>query len=288
MSARSSRSPSKPPSDHTLSRRTTSLDGCARGSLTGTRSSRGSVQKARWQHGFRRKLGMTGAGAAFGSTTVPGTIHLAASGVQGPWFLSLDHVGVIEELNLLAADMAGPGLACYAFDALGGLVDGVLPRIYQLAASLPDAALREFQFEGQGSARRPPRPSRWSSRSSARTYSVGAIDYLAVPLPADRDHRPGPAARLAHRARKECAAAPTLTVSMSITACCSGRVWDAAFDRGLFRDLQRQLPRPAAILSGPKRGGPSRAAGDFRPANPKAQETARLAPRQAVLFSDHK
>lgn len=81
---------------------------------------------------------------AFGSTTVPGTIHLAATGAQGPWFLALDHPGIIEELDLPVIRTSGPGLARYAFDTLGGLY-GVLPRIYQLAGSLPDAPLREFQ-----------------------------------------------------------------------------------------------------------------------------------------------
>lgn len=34
--------------------------------------------------------------AAFASTTVPGTLSLAAAGDHGPWFLALDHGGVAE------------------------------------------------------------------------------------------------------------------------------------------------------------------------------------------------
>lgn len=105
---------------------------------------REECEKAAWQHGFRRNLDTDAGWAAFGSTTAHGTIHLAAAGLQGPWYLALDHAGVIEELGLPSAEMPGPGLARYVFDTLGALY-AVLPRIYQLAASLPDAPLREFQ-----------------------------------------------------------------------------------------------------------------------------------------------
>ena len=55
--------------------------------------------KAAWQNGFRRPLGEQDGWAAFASTTAPGTIHLAASGPQGPWLLALDHLGVIEAMD---------------------------------------------------------------------------------------------------------------------------------------------------------------------------------------------
>ena len=41
---------------------------------------REQCEKATWQHGFRRKLDESGGWAGFGSTTLPGTIHLAAAG----------------------------------------------------------------------------------------------------------------------------------------------------------------------------------------------------------------
>jgi hypothetical protein len=105
---------------------------------------REECEKAAFQNGFRRRLGESAGWAGFASTTAPGTIHIAAASAQGPWFLALDHAGAIEELGLPAADMPGPGIARYAFDTLGKLY-AVLPRIYQLAASLPDAPLREFE-----------------------------------------------------------------------------------------------------------------------------------------------
>lgn len=100
--------------------------------------------KAAGQNGFRRKLKQTDGWAGFGSTTVPGKLYLAASGAQGPWYLALDHAGVIEELGLTQATMPGPGLARYAFTTLGDLYS-VLPHIYRLSASLPEGPLMEFQ-----------------------------------------------------------------------------------------------------------------------------------------------
>lgn len=105
---------------------------------------REECEKAAWQNGFRRPFGGPSGWAGFASTTVPGTIHLAAAGPQGPWYLALDHGGVIEELALPPAALPGPGLSRHAFDTLRELY-GALSRVYQLSASLPDAPLREFE-----------------------------------------------------------------------------------------------------------------------------------------------
>lgn len=105
---------------------------------------REECQKAAWQHGYRRVLDETDGWAAFGSTTAPGTIWLAAAGEQGPWFLAIDHAGVAAELDLPAADLRGPGLARSSFPSLTELYV-VLTRVYQLATSLPDAPLNLFR-----------------------------------------------------------------------------------------------------------------------------------------------
>jgi len=105
---------------------------------------REECQKAASQNGFRRILKEEAGWAAFGSTTAKGTICLAATGPSGPWYLALDHRGVIEELGLPAADAAGPGGARFAFDTLGALYP-VLRRVYELGVSLPDAPLKEFE-----------------------------------------------------------------------------------------------------------------------------------------------
>lgn len=103
-------------------------------------------EKAASQNGYRRSLGEEGGWASYDSTTAKGTIHLAAAGDSGPWFLALDHPGVIEALECPRSDMPGPGLARYAFESLTELYS-VMPRVYGLGASLPDAPLKEFQAE---------------------------------------------------------------------------------------------------------------------------------------------
>lgn len=106
---------------------------------------REECEKVAWQNGFRRILGEEAGWAAFGSTTAHGTIQLAAAGAQGPWLLALDHVGIIQELGLSVAEIPGPAEARFAFDSLGALY-AALCRAYQLAVSLPDAPLREFEL----------------------------------------------------------------------------------------------------------------------------------------------
>jgi hypothetical protein len=92
---------------------------------------REECQKVASQYGFRRVLGQEAGWAAFASTTARGAIHLAAAGIHGPWFLALDHAGIIAELGLPAAAMPGPGKARYAFDTLGELYVA-LNRVYAL------------------------------------------------------------------------------------------------------------------------------------------------------------
>ena len=107
---------------------------------------RNEFQRATYNSGFRRELGYTKdwqGWTSFQSTTVPGTIHLAAASDQGPWFIALDHEGVIEVLDIPSSSVLGPAHIRYQLDTLGDL-DTVLKRIYQLAASLPDAPLRDF------------------------------------------------------------------------------------------------------------------------------------------------
>jgi hypothetical protein len=104
--------------------------------------------KATWQNGYRRRLGEHGGWAAFGSTTAKGTVYLAADGVHGPWYLGLDHSGVIDELALPAIDLPGPGLTHFVFDALGTLY-AILSRVYELGVSLPNGPLEVFVAQTQ-------------------------------------------------------------------------------------------------------------------------------------------
>lgn len=101
-------------------------------------------RKAAWQHGYRLPLGEHAGWAGYGSTTAKGTIHLAAARSSGPWFLALDHAGVAEELTHPLAEMAGPGLARYTFATLTDLY-AMLPKIYTLGLTLPEAPLEDFR-----------------------------------------------------------------------------------------------------------------------------------------------
>lgn len=105
---------------------------------------REECEKAAWQNGFRRPVEGAPGWTGFASTTAPGTIHLAAAGPQGPWYLALDHGGVIKELALPPTALPGPGLSRHAVGSLRELY-GVLSRVYRLSASLHDAPLREFE-----------------------------------------------------------------------------------------------------------------------------------------------
>lgn len=105
---------------------------------------REECQKAASQNGFRRILGEEAGWAAFGSTTAKGTIYLAAADLSGPWYLALEHLGVIRELNLPEANISGPGRTRFVFTTLGTLY-AALHRTYGLGVSLPDAPLQEFE-----------------------------------------------------------------------------------------------------------------------------------------------
>lgn len=101
-------------------------------------------QKVAWQNGFRRAMGESGGWARYGSTTAKGTIWLAAGGPEGPWFLALDHAGILEEMSLSQADLPGPGLARYAWPSLSALY-AVMLRVYELGVTLPDGPLEDFR-----------------------------------------------------------------------------------------------------------------------------------------------
>lgn len=53
-------------------------------------------QKVAWQNGYRRALGEADGWGRYESTTAKGTVWLAAAGHDGPWFLALDHLGIVE------------------------------------------------------------------------------------------------------------------------------------------------------------------------------------------------
>ena len=207
---------------------------------------RQECEKAAFQNGFRRRLGESEGWAGFGSTTAPGTIHLAAAGAQGPWFLALDHAGVIEELDMPAVDMPGPGLARYAFASLGELY-ALLPRVYQLAASLPDAPLRAFETKVRDLPKTTEAERLVVQRIGQDVFRSGLIDYWQgrCPLTGITDTA---LLRASHIVPwKDCASdAERLDVHNGLLL---SALWDAAFDRGLVTFDDEGLPQFSPSLS---------------------------------------
>ncbi len=207
---------------------------------------REECEKAAWHHGFRRKLITAEGWAGFGSTTVPGTIHLAASGGNGPWFLALDHAGVIEELNLPAGVVPGPGLARYRFEMLGQLY-GVLLRVYQLAGSLPDAPLLEFQTKIKNLPTTTEAERLVVQRIGQDIFRAGLIEYWqgCCPLTGISDTA---LLRASHIVPwKNCANdAARLDVHNGLLL---SALWDAAFDRGLVSFDDDGRPQFSSRLS---------------------------------------
>lgn len=204
---------------------------------------REECEKAAWQHGFRRNLGVDGGWAAFGSTTAHGTVHLAAAGPQGPWYLALDHPGVIEELGLPPVEMPGPALARYAFDTLGALY-AVLPRVYQLAASLPDAPLRKYIAKTRGLPKSTEAERLVVQRVGQDIFREGLMDYWQARCPLTGITDPA-LLRASHIIPwKDCVTdAERLDVHNGLLL---SALWDAAFDCGLvtFDDEGRPVFSP--------------------------------------------
>ena len=207
---------------------------------------RQECDKVAFQNGFRRKLGENEGWVGFSSTTVPGTIHLAAGGAQGPWFLALDHTGVIEELDMPAVDMPGPGHTRYAFGTLGQVYI-VLPRIYQLAASLPDAPLREFETKIKDLPKTTEAERLVVQRIGQDIFRMGLSEYWQgrCPLTGITDTA---LLRASHIIPwKDCVSdAERLDVHNGFLL---SALWDAAFDRGLVTFNDEGQPQFSPFLS---------------------------------------
>ena len=187
-------------------------------------------RKAAWQNGYRRALGEVAGWVQYGSTTAKGTIRLGASGTMGPWFLAIDHVGVLEELEHPQTDIEGPGIARYSFATLAELYT-VLSRVYTLALTLPDRPLDDFlcATEGLPSATEAERLvvqriGQQIFRDRLMTYWYGRCPLTGITDPA--------LLRASHIVPwKSCRNdAERLAIHNGLLL---SALWDAAFDRGL-------------------------------------------------------
>lgn len=106
-------------------------------------------QKVASDNGYRRAMGEKDGWVRYGSTTAKGSVWFAAVGYEGPWFMALDHNGIIEELDSPPADVLGPGLVRFCYPTLTALY-AVMPRVYQLGVTLPDGPLEEFRVAVAG------------------------------------------------------------------------------------------------------------------------------------------
>lgn len=202
--------------------------------------------KAAEQHGFRRRMGEVDGWAVFKSTTAQGTIWLAAAAPSGPWFLALDHSGVIAEANLQPHLFPGPGISRYRFETLRELYS-VLPRLYRLAASLPDAPLLAFQEKVRELPRKTEAERLLVQRIGQGVFRESLLEYWSgeCPLSGIRDT---PLLRASHIVPwKDCADdAERLDVHNGLLL---SALWDAAFDRGLVTFADDGTPIFSVVLS---------------------------------------
>jgi hypothetical protein len=208
---------------------------------------RQECDKASSQNGFRREQGEVNGWRRYGSTTTQGSIWLAHDDA-GSWLLALDHSGVIAELGVQPTQLDGPGFARFSFANLTQLY-GVLPRVYQLAASLPDAPLREFQEKTKDLPRTTEAERLVVQRVGQEVFRDGLIDYWQgrCPLTGISDTA---LLRASHIIPwKDC---PTDAERLDVhNGLLLSALWDAAFDRGLvtFNDDGRPVFSPALSAS---------------------------------------
>ncbi len=203
-------------------------------------------RKLAWQNGYRRPLGERDGWAGFGSTTAQGAIHLAAASPSGPWFLALDHTGIAAELGLSTAEMPGPGLARYVFATLGEFYT-VMPRVYDLGVSLPDAPLEAFHAATRSLPTTTEAERLVVQRVGQDIFRNGLLAYWqgCCPLTGITDTALLRASHIIPWAACE-SDAERLDVHNGLLL---SALWDAAFDRGLVTFDQDGRPEFSSSLS---------------------------------------
>ena len=109
---------------------------------------RTELRQAAWDNGYRVAHENDGAWLSYASTTAHGQLWLAAEGDRGPWWVAIEHPGVLADLGPGDA-IASPGSAAYRLADKPALYDR-LDGIYRLGVSLPDAPLQEFEHAVAG------------------------------------------------------------------------------------------------------------------------------------------
>lgn len=207
---------------------------------------REECEKAAWQNGYRRVLGEEEGWAAFGSTTAHGRIWLAGASSNGPWYLALEHPGVAAELNLPKSNLPGPGLVRHIFPSLTALY-AILPRLYQLAISLPDAPLIAFHQRTDQLPKSTEAERLVVQRIGQNIFRDSLMDYWQGRCPLTGITDP-PLLRASHIVPwSECSDdAQRLDVHNGLLL---SALWDAAFDRALVTFDDEGYPRFSPKLS---------------------------------------
>jgi hypothetical protein len=161
----------------------------------------------------------------------------------GPWFLSIDHAGVAEELAALPpAPCSGPGLATYAFPTLSAL-HAALDRVYRLGVSLPEAPLTRFRARTAGFPQTTEAERLVVQRIGQDVFRAALMDYWGGRCPITGIIDPA-LLRASHIVPwAECDDAQRLDVHNGVLL---SALWDAAFDAGLvsFADDGSALASP--------------------------------------------
>ncbi len=199
--------------------------------------------KAAFDNGFRKEQEWRDGWRPYQSTTARGTIHLAGAGRDGPWFLAVDHPGIVAELPWQPADMPGPGHARYAFDTTTELHEAVT-RVYQLGVSLPDTPLEQFRERTRTMPRSTEAERRVIQRVGQNIFRESLMEYWAGRCPLTGIAEPA-LLRASHiRPWAQCETdEQRLDVHNGLLL---SALWDAAFDAGLvsFDDEGRPVFSP--------------------------------------------
>ncbi|MCT2538747.1 HNH endonuclease [Sedimentimonas flavescens] len=190
---------------------------------------RQECDKVAFQNGFRRRHDECNGWKHYSSTTAQGSIWLARD-ADDLWLLAIDHGGVIKELGIPSVAIEGPGLARYSFATLAQLY-AVMPRLYQLANSLPDAPLQDYLHRTINLPNTTEAERLVIQRVGQEVFRERLVDYWQgeCPLTGITD---GALLRASHiRPWADCTSdEERLDVHNGLLL---SALWDAAFDRGL-------------------------------------------------------
>jgi hypothetical protein len=206
---------------------------------------RQECDKIAFQNGFRRTHDETDGWRRYSSTTAQGSIWLGYE-VAGSWVLALDHAGVMAEIGFEPAEVDGPGIARFRFASLTVLY-AAMPRLYELAVSLPDAPLQEFLHRTKGMPKTTETERLVVQRLGQNIFRDRLIDYWQgqCPLTGITDRA---LLRASHIIPwKDCESdAERLDVHNGLLL---SALWDAAFDRGLVTFDNSGRPEFSPTLS---------------------------------------